>query len=184
MNPSIVSGNRYVRRENAATDGVSPRTRSLPSASSHAPSERRRALRDSILRSGRKSGSTSMYWNPRSDRDGPSTTWAERIPRSPRIQYRFPENCAATFPGRTRRRSISLACRFAAGASTSEQSSDRVDTRAHPTRIGTQARSRLTPPEKIAVSSFERTRRETATSTASIVPTGEISTKMPGTRVR
>ena len=73
---------------------------------------------------------------------------------------------------------------MAAGARTSELSSDRADTRAHPARIGRQARTRLIPPEKIAVSSLLRTRRETATRTASIVPTGEISTNMPGTRVR
>ena len=42
-----------------------------------------------------------MYWNPRKDRDGPSTTWAERIPRSPRIQYRFPETMDGFIEGET-----------------------------------------------------------------------------------
>ena len=48
-----------------------------------------------------------------------STTCAERIPPDPRTQYRFRENWAAIFPGRIRRRAISLACRFAHGASDS-----------------------------------------------------------------
>jgi hypothetical protein len=138
------------------------------------------ASRASIRRTGRNRGSSSKYRNPCSDLDPVSTRVADRIPPSPRIQYRFPENCAATEPGRIRSRLISREWRFAAGARNSEHRRDRADTRMHPARTGAQMRARLIPPENMAVSSFPRIRIEMTMRTASIVPTGEIITNTFG----
>ncbi len=102
------------------------------------------------------------------------------MPFAPRIQYRFSENCASTLPGCTWTRTISLALRFAQGATVSETARERTEKTAHPARSGAHARKTLIPPEKMAVNSFALARRETVISTARRTATGDVRRKMFG----